>query len=398
MDWSTGEALAKTVLAQERAMAEIRQSVEVDFLIVDDAVKGSVVTATSAIGKGKGKTTEKKIESLRAVLEALHEDQTPGTRRLLEVTRATLGESVVRFKPRKDTPLTGYVWKFTLALSLAATPKVKEALADLVASGGSARVLVRRPESKLGPLANEVAARFGLPGNKSKGKGKGDKGDPNKGKGPWGTYGKDSGGKGGKDKQGVGKSYPSSGKGRPIEPQGAGGQAPRANLDPWGGKAHGGGAFAGAFPEPPAGGTGRAQARGHPGTPEFAPYAGTTLIRSIAEAHSVDMAAAQADRLEAARLAEGRAPEGVTAGVVDPQGPVTDAVHTPGNTTREPTEELPDFDGMATKEETEATAQAANGGTPAAGSSSSAAESAAARKRAGSSAKEESDKKRAEKR
>ena len=101
MDWSTGELLARTIVAQERALTDIRQCVELDFLILDEEVKDRVFKASEAVGKGKGKANGKRVACFKEVLLALQQDKTPGTGRLIETTPGTLAESLVLVQAQK---------------------------------------------------------------------------------------------------------------------------------------------------------------------------------------------------------------------------------------------------------------------------------------------------------
>ena len=227
----TATLMARVLVAHDRDITDLRQALEVDVLIADEAVKIKVHQKMSDYGKGKGKAQGKRLAALREVLEALKSDQVSGTNRILERSDKTLGEAVLRFKPQKESPKHGYYWKFTLALGLGCGNTVREAFSDLVASGGSARVLTRRPVQKLGPLVNELAGCFGIPGNKAKGKGK------DKGKDDfldqWYGHSHDKGqdyGKGGLKANGGGKGY---GKGYDKGYQGYG-QEKGKGYDSWG--------------------------------------------------------------------------------------------------------------------------------------------------------------------
>ena len=85
--------MARVMIAHDRDITDLRQALEVDVLIADEAVKIKVHQKMSEHGKGKGKAQGKRLAALRELLEALKSDQVSGTNRILERSDETLGEA-----------------------------------------------------------------------------------------------------------------------------------------------------------------------------------------------------------------------------------------------------------------------------------------------------------------
>ena len=219
MDFHTASLMGRVLVAHERDIAEQKAQNEVDFLITDEELKDQIWWCLDGKGKGKGSGKAKKMAALDLVLKNLNDSEVSGSRRLLGTSDRTLEESVLKFRPKHNEPRPGWTWKFTLSLSFTATGPVRDAFADLAATGGSDKVQIRRPLQQLGPLVQEVAETFGIPGNKGKdsgGKGKGS----GKGK-DWHAKGKD-------------KGRPAKGKDRKGKSQD---QGKGPGKDAWGGAA-----------------------------------------------------------------------------------------------------------------------------------------------------------------
>jgi hypothetical protein len=187
------EQVARLVLAHERELREIRQSTDLDFVLVDAAAKGAVLKALAEAEPGPGQ----RVAALRAVVAVLAETDTAGSGRLGDASDRDLLDLALRFKAKHREPLAERPWKFTLALGLAARPSLREAVSDLAASGGNAKCLVRRPLLWMGRMAEEIQAAV-EPDRKGKGKGPGKGQGKGLAKGPKGKKGPDAGtGRGG---------------------------------------------------------------------------------------------------------------------------------------------------------------------------------------------------------
>ena len=177
------------LLAHEVRLLQLGQQVELDFVVTSETVKQDVAAAL-----GNGDPKGKGLCGFKAVVERLFADGCRGCTRLNEMSNGTLKNCVLRFKGLHDSPLPGKPFKFTLAVSTSADMDFRAAIADLAAEGGSTTIMVRRPLTRLGPMAQRVEEQV-YPGRaqerkgKAKGRGKGkDKGnDKGNGKDQGGT-------------------------------------------------------------------------------------------------------------------------------------------------------------------------------------------------------------------
>ena len=185
------QQVVRVLAAHETAVNQMKQQLELDFLVYDEGLKQELQGAM-ADNTGTG-ATPKRVTAFRVVVSRLVLDDIRGGRRLEAESNENLAAALLRFKPKKDTPRDGYPWVFTLAPGVGVTQNFREALADLAAHGGNERVKVRRPLPYWGPTVSALAQS--VLGKDTKGKGK------NKG----GKDGKKGKGKGGKDKGGKGK-------------------------------------------------------------------------------------------------------------------------------------------------------------------------------------------------
>ena len=218
------ELFARVLVTHERELRQIKQQLETDFIVKNEECKLAMSTAM-ADGEHKGKGV-RAFKALIGWLEA-QAVRVAGCTRLCEASAETLTESILRFKPQFATPRDGKPWKFTLVLGVAATPLVREAVADISASGGNDQVLVRRPLLDGGALSQQVSDWF-IPA-RDEGKGK----DKDKGKGKDQKKGRGRGrgqGQGTDKKAGKGKDKDKGkGKDKAKGPDGKG------NKDAWGG-------------------------------------------------------------------------------------------------------------------------------------------------------------------
>ena len=192
--------VVRALLAHETNLNQVKQCVEVDFLLHDEGLKQSVLD-TADEGAGR------RMKVFQLVTARLKADGVPGGTRLDSTSEEHLWDSLLRFKSRFDLPKEGAPWKFTLALSMGASNNFREAIADLVASGGNDRIQIRRPQSFLGPAVAELASTVLGKSKAAKGKGKGKAKGKEGGKSKKGSEGQvqGKGGKGGKGGRGKGK-------------------------------------------------------------------------------------------------------------------------------------------------------------------------------------------------
>ena len=189
--------VARALTAHESSLNQLRQQLELDFLVYDAEVKQQLEDALASHVPTGG--TPKRVSTFKLVLARLVADGVPGGRRLDSESKEHLTSSLLRFKPKKPTPKNNYPWVFTLAPAVGATQNFREALADLAAHGGNDRVKVRKPLSNWGPAVSLLAERVLGKDVKGKGKDKGKEKDGKKGKGK-GSKSKDGGRGKGKDK------------------------------------------------------------------------------------------------------------------------------------------------------------------------------------------------------
>ena len=200
----TDNVIARLALAHEREIRELRQAQDVDFVLVSTEAKRGVQRAVVEAEPGPGVRTV----AFRATLAALSSDGgdsgPPGTGRLSAASDKDLLELLLRFRPRHKEPIADRPWAWTATLALTARPTLREALADLAASGGNEAVLLRRPQIRMGPLATALANVVypdGKGGGKGTGKGKGKGKPPGKAQGGGADGGRGpgrGGGRGGK--------------------------------------------------------------------------------------------------------------------------------------------------------------------------------------------------------
>ena len=193
------QLVVTTLLAHEIQLGEQKQALDVELLLWDEKLKDEVHTAWT----DPNATGDKRVTVIQLIADRFVTDGVPGGKRLRAETKEHLADSVVRFraKPFKE-PKEGKPWRFQLTPSLAQTDNFRSALSDLVASGGNDKVMVRRPQIRVGPAVSELAEKVL---GKSKGKGKSKLTD-SKGSGKGGPKGKGKGGKNKGDKSGKGKT------------------------------------------------------------------------------------------------------------------------------------------------------------------------------------------------
>ena len=182
----------KAICAHETATKQAKAQLEVDFLLQDEGLKQEMADAmAAAVGN------DKRVTAFKLVTTRLLADQIPGARRLSAESDEHLRDGLLRFKPQHVTAKEGKPWVWSLAPGHGITQNFREALADLVASGGNSRVQIRRPQQFWGPAVSALAQSVlgkekGEKGTKGKDKGKG-KGNKDKDKGQVVTKGKGKG-------------------------------------------------------------------------------------------------------------------------------------------------------------------------------------------------------------
>ena len=189
--------MSKLVLTHENEISQLKQQLQLDFLLVHADLKKAVLAAVE-----HGPSVGKAVRAFKEVIAVLVADGVPGAARLRSASDQSLKELVLKFASPHKKPLEGKVWRWTLQLSTSASGPLREAVADVAAEGGSSRVLVRRPLSRPGPMALALEAlvypeRAANRENKGKAKGKG--GKEGKGKGRGNAGGRGGMGMGGRD-------------------------------------------------------------------------------------------------------------------------------------------------------------------------------------------------------
>ena len=144
--------MGKLLLAHDADIANIRQQLELDFIVKSETVKANLVNVMAdGEARGKGK------RAFREVVAQLYRSSVPGTTRLYNASDTDMGNLILRFKPHPHkNPLAGKPWRFVFAMSTSAPPDLREGVAALAAAGGDDRVIIRRPLARMGPLAREL--------------------------------------------------------------------------------------------------------------------------------------------------------------------------------------------------------------------------------------------------
>ena len=101
---ATETVFARAVVAHEREVKELKQQAELDLLIRDEGIKLAVVAAQ------QGDPAGRRVSVLKAICGPLI-GKVQGCTRIVEASNISLGESVLRLKPKKPTPREGYQWK-----------------------------------------------------------------------------------------------------------------------------------------------------------------------------------------------------------------------------------------------------------------------------------------------
>ena len=135
------QQVVRVLAAHETALNQVKQQLELDFLVYDEGLKQELV---DVVADTTG-NPPKRVAAFKVVVGRLLADEIPGARRLEAETNENLAAALLRFKPKKDTPKDGFPWVWTLAPGVGVTQNFREAVSDLAAHGGNDRLKVRRP-------------------------------------------------------------------------------------------------------------------------------------------------------------------------------------------------------------------------------------------------------------
>ena len=140
------------LLVHENTINEVKQSIDVDILLVDEKLKWEAYEAWWA-----EESVDKRLDFMRILADRLVQDEVPGGKRLQAETDKHLQDSILRLRTKHWEPKEGTPWKFTLTPSLSQTECFRGALSDLIASGGNDRIMIRRPLLHVGTSVAQLA-------------------------------------------------------------------------------------------------------------------------------------------------------------------------------------------------------------------------------------------------